>query len=477
VTERGWLTPNTGATEWVCRSINVPLDDQLQLLAAVNGALAELTKEHNWTAFGNMTPAETAELMFSIYEDYVVSDCVGTCICEVPADPSLGIEINIRIIRRGAGGHTEELVDGEWVTPTGDYEVPPIPERDEPTADERICLASANAVNVLETIYEEVTDAWSAEHTTAALFGALYDAAILLIGLFAGPTAAAYASLGKTAFDTFVETVDALAADVWTAAFTDELICFMKNYATDTAGVVTFDFVNMREAIFDEFLANAFDPDRALLWAQVAYLFDILAAGGIDTAGSTTAITTYDCSACVEEWCYAFDFSVNNGGWAVTPSTGGGSWGDALYANNGATFGTHVAGSYWAGEFKDWSFTTTDFRQGVDIRIQFPAAAHVDNVLVFYDKVNGSLSLTNTDSVRCSNAFLASRSASSAPAGMQTWSVNVNVDVLSTDYLQLAMTNHRDFNSPYVNSGYIRILGVEVRGTGPNPFGTDSCSP
>jgi len=472
VSERGWLTPNSGATEDICRSIVVPLDDQLQLLAAVNGALAELTKEHNWTQFGDMTPAETAELMFSIYEDYVASDCTAGCICEVPLDPTFGVEITVRILRRSETGHTQELVDGEWVTPTGDYEVPPIPEREEATAAERICLAAANAVNVLETIYEEVTDAWSAAHTSEAVFSAIFDAAISLLGLFAGPTAAGHAAFGKTIFDTFVETVDALAADVWSASFTEELICFMREYATDTAGVVTFDWPNMRQAIFDEFIDSAFNFDRALLWSQVGYLFDILAAGGIDTAGATTAITTYDCDYCDETgWCYVFDF------------TGGSANGWTFVNNNaGNPFGSAAAGGIMYGDLRDPAATGSAFRRIVMQRAFPSTPISLESIEVTYDytfagdgvastvfirtSVNGSLQQSFTRAQIIAGDF-----NTGTNLGYQKWEGNF----ASPTSVLLDWSARIDSSSPFTYNGNVRIKTVTLRGLGTNPFGADNC--
>jgi len=308
---KGWLTPNSGATEVQCRAVLIPLDDNLYFMAAVSGALLALTRAYNWEQYGDMTPEEAAAVMQTLYDGYT-NGCPD-CICEVPSDPDFDLDITIRIIRRNSGGFTEELVGDEWVAPTGDYEVPPIEARTESTADERMCLAAANLAHVLEVIYEEATDAYNITATPASVIGAMLDVIILIVGTFAGPTAAAYASLGKTAWDAFYEVVNTLASDVWPAPFTDTLTCFFRQFTTDTAGVVTFDWTAARGGITANFLnaAGLFSVSEALLWGQIGYLLDILAAGGIDTAGTTTAITSYDCDDCLFECEFATDFAGN----------------------------------------------------------------------------------------------------------------------------------------------------------------------
>lgn len=454
------------------RCICVPVPDDAEWIAKFYGAIYTLSQQIWWDRDEAHTAKVVAARWLEVYLEAMNDPCGGGLPCEVPADPRFGLELIIKLIRKGVGGFTEMWDGFEWGPPTGDIEVPPMPVRTEP---DRLCLAARNAANVLDVTYEEATDSWNIEHTELALWNVILDGLISLVGAFAGPTAVAYATYAKSITDIFVEGFDAIADDVWTPEFTEELTCLFYEFASDDAGVITFDFDAINERLIELQAAAivSLNENRALLISQVGYLLFVIAADGLNHAGATTAITEYDCS-CVLPWCYSFDFSVSNGGWAVTPSPGGGVFGDAVYANNGATFGTHVAAAYWAGEFKDWSQTTTDFRQGVDIRIFFTADAHIDSVTIFYDKVSGVYPLTNIDYITVGPTGT-NRAASSAPAGLQTWVYSPNVDVLSGQFLRVAMTNHRDFSSPYVNSGYIRILGVEVRGHGDNPFGLDNC--
>lgn len=83
-----WLTPNVPTpTEYICRRLRIPRD--VDLIAAFNGALALLTRESNWEAFGSQTPAETAEICQAVFLDYLESNVclVGIIIPYASAQP------------------------------------------------------------------------------------------------------------------------------------------------------------------------------------------------------------------------------------------------------------------------------------------------------------------------------------------------------------------------------------------------------
>jgi len=120
MTNRGWLTPNSGATETSCRPILIPIDDQLFFMAAINGALNELTKEYNWEQFGDMTPAEAAAAMLDMY--IVYTESTGDCgICLIPPNEDIAVDFPTRILRRTINGFYEQLVEGEWTDLTDEY--------------------------------------------------------------------------------------------------------------------------------------------------------------------------------------------------------------------------------------------------------------------------------------------------------------------------------------------------------------------
>jgi len=66
----GYLTPNEiPTTAFYCRRLKIPAN--LDILIAVNGALNELTKAHNWESFGDVTPDDIAAAMDDMFRLYL----------------------------------------------------------------------------------------------------------------------------------------------------------------------------------------------------------------------------------------------------------------------------------------------------------------------------------------------------------------------------------------------------------------------
>jgi len=63
-----YLTPATIPTSTLCRRLRIP-DDPL-IIAAVNGAITELTKLYNWEQFEAITPAQITAAMLVMWLDY-----------------------------------------------------------------------------------------------------------------------------------------------------------------------------------------------------------------------------------------------------------------------------------------------------------------------------------------------------------------------------------------------------------------------
>lgn len=67
-----WLTPETdGGGNYFCRRLFIP--DDIEFIAAVNGALLALTEVYRWEKFGALNPQDAADLMFTMYNSYVES--------------------------------------------------------------------------------------------------------------------------------------------------------------------------------------------------------------------------------------------------------------------------------------------------------------------------------------------------------------------------------------------------------------------
>jgi len=296
-----WLTPNEELDGSICRPIFIPIDDNLQLMAAVNGALLELTHVWNWEDFGTMSAQNTADLMFELYQAYSLGNCCDECECELPPPFDIDIGFIIRIVRLGDDGHWEELIDGVWSTPTGDYEIPPTDARTEATTEERKCLAAANAVNLLEETYEQATDAFTADATQVAVYEAIIGGLLSALGAWAVGFAASGIGLAFGAFLVFYELLSTVTDDLWTPEFTQDLVCIFNAHATDTAGVISFDYDAILSDIYALQYAAGLDVDTQLLLGQVLFMLSIIGIDGLNVAGGAGPITSYDCGDCGDD--------------------------------------------------------------------------------------------------------------------------------------------------------------------------------
>jgi len=290
---RGFPTPNSIPADGGYIVFRIPADNEYAGL--ILGAAQLLTYAYNWYQWGDLTPDEAADAFRLIVNQAPYENCG----CTLPG--------GTKIIRIGAGGHFEELgEDGEWHEPTGDYAIPPVPQREGGTPDDQMCLAAANAVNVLEQLYEQLSDDWAEGVSTAQAatnfvlaIGALIAAPFGLIG-------EAIIIIAGLVFNVLYETLEFIGADLWDENFTEALKCIFFGCASNDDGVVTFDF----ECINNELAAqtNAFDltSSQLRLFGQIQYIFSFIGVDGLNSAGGTTAILTADCSGCAGDC----DFTV-----------------------------------------------------------------------------------------------------------------------------------------------------------------------
>lgn len=63
-----WLTPETLPTTFVCRQVLIPED--VDIIAAVTGALLDLTRASNWEQHGAITPDEISSAMATMVMEF-----------------------------------------------------------------------------------------------------------------------------------------------------------------------------------------------------------------------------------------------------------------------------------------------------------------------------------------------------------------------------------------------------------------------
>lgn len=304
-----YLTPDEIPEDDACRPLFIP--DSTAWLAIVSGALTELTQPYNWEEFGTLTVEQCVERMQEMIDAYYDEPC-GECTL-----PGGG-----KIIRINLQGHFEEACGASWCEPTGDYAIPSIPARTEPTSDERRCLAAANAENVLAQLYEGVVDDFNEAISAAESLLALGTAIGIALAPPLGLAAASALAIVGIAFGEFFAFMDFLTEDVWDDEFSEKLRCILLDCATDTAGVVTFDYDCLVAQLGEYPEAFDFSFSQIRLIGQVLFLLNTISIDGLNLAGTTTVITEYDCGVCLPNCAGFYDFEIDEQGWIVQPARG-----------------------------------------------------------------------------------------------------------------------------------------------------------
>lgn len=295
-----WLTPDSIPEGDTCRPLSIPSDSIW--LALVSGALTELTQKYNWQQFGSLTVDETVAKMQEIVDSYYA----GACACRLPGGG--------HIIRIGEHGHIEELGDdGTWGDPTGDYIIPPPTAREGGTEQDQNCLAAKNAVNVMDQLYETLSEAWASHLSEAEALTEFTLAIIAIIGFEAAPITFAIVAFFEVVFAALYTALEYLGADLWDENFTDQMTCFLLNCVNNDEGVITFDYdclMGQLNSLTDSFGLTEL---QIRLYLQVSYIIYFI--GGIDglnLAARTTEISDDDCSFCALEWCKVWpDFALD----------------------------------------------------------------------------------------------------------------------------------------------------------------------
>jgi hypothetical protein len=291
-----WLTPDEIPEGDDCRPLFIP--DSSDWLAIVSGAILPLTREWNWEQFGTLTPAECAQRMQVMMEQYYDEDCGG---CELPSGG--------KVIRIGEGGFFEELCGDAWCPPTGDYAVPPVPARGEPTPEENICLAAKNAAAVLAEVYETMLDDYENDiDWQIAMTGFVAQVAASILPAIA-LLSASFLGIAAGIFGAFYTAMEFLTEDVWDSEFTAKLVCILQYCASESAGVVTFDYDCFMHEL--QFHTDVSDPSfgEIRLLGQIWYIMQFIGIDGLNLAGATTAITDPTCDGC-DYWCQMFDYTT-----------------------------------------------------------------------------------------------------------------------------------------------------------------------
>lgn len=363
-----WLTPDSIPEGDICRPLSIPADTIWPAL--VSGALTELVQKYNWQKFGSLTVDETVAKMQQIVDGYYADPCGSGC-----SLPGGG-----KIIRIGEGGLIQELDDGVWTDATGDYVIPPPDARTGGTVADENCLAAENAVNVLHTLYDDLSSSWTSHLSEAEALTSFTLALIGAVGFEFAPVTAGIVAFFGVAFTALYEALAYLGADLWDDAVSKQITCFLLACAANTDGVVTFDwdcFLAKLNSLTDDFLLS---ETQLRLYLQITYiLYFIGGVAGLNLAGGTTAIDEAHCEECTG-WYHAWN-GCNDPAWDFFPSD---------------TYGGGHRGAFSSGE---WVSSNGPTSSEILMRILFPVAADVSRIQVTFAKVVGSFDGAQQDAM------------------------------------------------------------------------------
>jgi len=333
-----YVTPPSTPEELVCRSLQIPASGEW--LAIVSGALTELQKIRNWEQIDGITVEAALTAVNAMIADYYDQECQNHC--ELPLTPG-----GAGIIRRTEGLYTEQLIDGEWQTPEGDYTPLPLTPREEMTDEEKRCLAATNAVNALKLTYEDVQADWEEFQDVLSAIDVAVTAIQIFVAAFAAVTFIAILELGQFLFESVLKLFSEVAEDVFDGAEQALFCIFFDNASVGVDDIVTFDFGGIRTRIFDDFVIGQIFTERSTLGLQLDYFLYYIGAEGLNYAGGLTAIESGDCSCECE--IYNDDFVSGMGAFDhVLPYAGiNNAWNGTVQPGTWQSTGGRTTGGCW----------------------------------------------------------------------------------------------------------------------------------
>jgi len=281
-----YVTPPSIPESTTCRALLIP--DSTDWLAIFGGALTELIYKYNWEQVDGISVDDAIQAATLVINGFY-EGCVASG-CNQPGGYAL--------LRVGDDGHVEQLIDGEWVEPQGENAFPAIPARTEPTANERRCLAAANAANVLQELYEQVSEL-AALNATAAEAILVIAAGLITRFFWIAPIINGILLIAIGILELLLQGAKYITADVWDTTFDDLIRCILYNCSSDDGGVVTFDYDCLMQALYDENVLPPWNELRVRLAAQLALLLPVV--GGVDALnqmGAVDSVAEANCDDC-----------------------------------------------------------------------------------------------------------------------------------------------------------------------------------
>lgn len=185
-------------------------------------------------------------------------------------------------------------------------------------------------------------------------------------------------------------------------------------------------------------------------WAIAAiYAFwNDIGLANVQAMQNVGALDEVDCSACTGNWCYYTDFTLSNGGWAPVGSYGS-FWTSGVGWQSHAFDATHTAVYI--------SFDMTLAHSITEMQVYLSTNQGATSGQPHYVGVSNNPGVSNV----CQN--------------------NVPFNILGGFHWESATLTCAgryaiiSLITASAGGGFVTVAGVQLRGTGPNPFGSDNC--
>lgn len=329
------------------------------------------------------------------------------------------------------GGSTWQNVDTQ--SGSGGYD----PRVDEPLLPARggsniPCLAAANATACIVELHREVVKWYNDLAVPMVLLGAL---ALALGVFFPVSWMVMGTALSATTLATiFLTHVASLNDTAFTTAIQDQLTCILACRADASGRWADFAFAG----VLTDVAAESGD-----MWGLIHdYLENLIGVAGLNNAGTTTSVSSHDCSGCSCNWCYVFNFLPSQAGWSSWHVGYGGSFCDTVWD----------AGQGWGNATCGLSAPSTWFGATFNFLIDIP----VTKVTVGWRGV---------ERTNAGNSSVLTLGTDRPPNGDSDIEYAINATLSGVMAVGAIVQDW----------GHGHVAYVKLTGTGDNPFGANNC--
>lgn len=485
-TDGGWLLP-TVIDPPTRIGVCVPVPDEPEHRQAFLGALLQLARWWNWQRDELKRGREVANVWMGIWRDVLeqLQEAEGCetmpfdvrqnedepCVLEKTEDgdtwiPWADLRLCPPAIRQLSDGSLEYSTDGgETWQPIGSQAVDPLytnppPQKPRPeSAPNRSCAAARNAALVYVQFAKELASV--IEDSGAEFYFIVGQFTLIVQNLLNFNLSASYFNnlSSNTAFQ--LNAISYLTTLWFDAAAANQMAWSYLRGAVDDPSEV--------EAIYCAFYCASdgdgnIDYDDALdrlseavtlgnILPAVKGLIELMGRGGLASAASAQAIvvTDADCADCdcQDEWCYYFDFSVNNGEFVVQPALPYGTWSSGWQSVGG--LGGRV----------------------LFIQRSVPIATRVTGFSASFQVNSNNNGGGNNGSAVLGSTNVFSWGSGNYRNGLFTLDWEGVLDVNAGDLILWNQGNGSGAGNG--TGGTFTLQAITIRGRGVNPFGDDNC--